>query len=114
MATIEPLRNHIIFQFIEKKRSHMGVKQFEEETDWGLKFVRVDDSTQNPRWGVVTHVGPEVPAEIQPGVRVLIDKLKWTNEIQVGEEFYWRTDYDCLLAVDEDSIPTSSSETAAS
>lgn len=106
MAIIEPLRNHVVFQFEETKVQHMGVSQFKEKTDWGLEFVRVEESAQSPRWGIVTHVGPEVPDVIKPGMRVLIEKLKWTNEMKVGDQYYWRTDSDQILAYDEDHIPS--------
>lgn len=105
MATIKAIRNHVIFQFVDKKTRHMGVSQFEEATDWGFTFVRVDDTTGNPRWGVVKVVGHEVPEDIQPGMAVLIESLKWTNEFEVDGELFWRTDSDSILAIDEDTIP---------
>lgn len=107
MANIKPIRNHIIFQFIEEKVRHMGVAQFKETTDWGFEIVRADESAGKARWVTVKVVGPEVPDDIKPGMSVLVDTLKWTNEFEVDGESYWRTDSDCILAVDENSTPAS-------
>lgn len=103
MAELRAIRNHIIFQFLNKKVKHMDVNQFEETTDWGLTFVRSDDSAGLPRWGVVTSVGPEVPEDIQVGMTVLIDALKWTDGFEFEREWYWRTDSDHILGIREDA-----------
>ena len=102
MAKIRPIKNHVIFQFVEEMVRHMGVAQFEQKTDWGFTFVRVDESTQSPRWGIVTHVGPETDEAIEVGMKVLIENLQWTNEFEVDGQKYWRTDSDHILAIDDD------------
>ncbi len=100
-----PIRNHFIFQFESKRTKHMGVNQFQEETDWGFEFVRVDDTTQSARWVTVLAVGPECDPNVQPGMRVLLDKLMWSEAFEVDGEEYWRSDSDQVLLIDEDTIP---------
>lgn len=107
MAELTAIRNHIIFQFVDGKTKHMGVTQFQEKTEWGLEYVRVDDSTKLPRWGRIICVGPEVSEDLQPGMAVLIEPLAWTNEFDFEGEDYWRTDSDRILGIEEGAIPAS-------
>lgn len=105
MSHLKAIRNHIVFQFVDEEIKHMGVNQFEESTNWGFKYVRVDESTGRARWITVVSVGHEVPEEIQPGMRVLVDNLKWSPGFEHDFETYWRTDSDHILGVDEETIP---------
>ncbi len=105
MATLRPIHNHIIFQFEEEKTKHMGISQFEEKTDWGFTFSNTTDGMETGRWVKVTHVGHEVPDDVKPGMRVCVDKLKWTNDFDFEGEKYWRTDYDNILLIDESVKP---------
>ncbi len=101
MSTLTAIHNHILFQFEDERKQHMGVTQFEESTDWGFKFVRVDDSTQSARWAIVSVVGPECDSEIQPGMRVLVDRLMWSEGFEYEGEMYWRTDSNQIIGVDD-------------
>jgi len=101
---LKPIRNHVLFQFEDPMIKHMGVRQFESRTEWGFAVFSADESAKDARFGLVVAVGPEVPEEIRPGVRILIEPLKWTPAIPFEGEEYWRTDSDCILAVDEDTI----------
>lgn len=105
MTTLRPLRNHIVFTFLSRKTRISGKTAFQEETDWGFRYVNVDQSTGDMRWGIVRFVGPQVPDEIKPGMHILIDSLKWTNEVEFEDEYYSRTDYDQIVAIDEDTVP---------
>jgi hypothetical protein len=105
MATLKPIRNHILFQFEEKQTKHMGIAQFKEETDWGFEYANTTEGMETGRWVTVTHVGHEVPDYIKPGMRVCVDKLKWTNDFEFEGEKYWRTDSDCILLIDETVVP---------
>ena len=104
MAELKAIRNHIIFQMEDNMVKHMGALQFEEKTDWNFTIVRSDDSTSLPRWGIVIKVGNEVPEDIQPGMRILIEPLKWTNYFEFEGEKFWRTDSDAVMGIDEDHI----------
>lgn len=101
MATLKPIHNHIIFQFEQERTKHMGINQFKEKTDWGFEFAETTAGMEEGRWVTVTHVGHEVPEDIKPGMRVCVDKLRWTDGFEFEGETYWRTDYDSILLVDE-------------
>ena len=101
MATLKAIRNHVIFQFEDEHQKHMGIAQFKEKTDWGFEFAETNASMEVGRWVRITHVGHEVPDDIQPGMRVCVDKLCWTNAFEVDGENYWRTDSDSILLIDE-------------
>lgn len=102
---MRPIHNHIIFQFEEGKTKHMGISQFQERTEWGFEYAQTDGSLETGRWVTVTHVGHKVPEEIQPGMRVCVEKLMWSNEFEFEGELYWRTDYDNILMIDESVSP---------
>lgn len=104
MAQLKAIRNHVIFQFEEEKTKHMGISQFKESTDWGFEFATTRDGMETGRWVRVVAVGAEADPDIQPGMRVCVDKLKWTTEFKFEGEYYWRTDSDQILMVEESSI----------
>lgn len=94
--------NHIIFQFEEGEIKHMGISQFKEKTAWGFEFANTLDGMETPRFVRIVAVGPNADATLQPGMRVCVDKLKWTTDFDFEGEKYWRTDSDQILFVDED------------
>jgi hypothetical protein len=100
MAQLKALHNHIIFQFEQGMTRHMGVKQFQEKEDWGLEYVAVDDSTSKPRWVRVIAVGHKCDPVIKPGMRILVENLKWTKEVEFEGELYARTDDSVVLGWD--------------
>lgn len=104
MAQLKAIHNHIVFQF-KDEFSNRDVKQFADKTDWGFEVVRHKDSMETPRWVIVIAVGHEAPEDIQPGMTVLLEPLKWTEAFKFDGESYWRSDADCVLAIDEDTIP---------
>ena len=101
MSKLRAIRNHILFQFEDDYTYHMGVRQFDSKTDWGFSVVRSDESTQDPRWVRIVAVGPKVPEDLKPGMRVLVEPLKWTKAVMFEGEEYARTDSDCILIIDE-------------
>lgn len=96
---IRPLHDGIIFRFNDATVSHDGAqkRQFKESTDWGFEFSNTDDTTQNPRWGTVVSIGPDVK-EVKAGDSVLITALKWTNAFELNGDRHWKTDEDQVLA----------------
>ena len=104
MSKLRAIRNHILFQFEEDYVYHMGAKQFKSTTDWGFEIVRSDESTQEARWVRIVSVGPEADEDLKPGMRVLVEPLKWTRGVTFEGEEYSRTDSDCILLIDE-SVP---------
>lgn len=101
MAHLKAIDNHVIFQFEEEKTKHLGVNQFQEKTNWGFEFAITRDGMEIGRWVRVIAVGPNCDPEIQPGMRVCVDKLKWTTEVQFEGEKYWRTDSEQILLTEE-------------
>jgi hypothetical protein len=104
MTQIKAIRNHVIFQFLDSF-SNRDVKQFAEKTDWGFEVVRHNDSMERGRWVKVVAVGHEADKEIQPGMHVLLEPLKWTQSFDIDGEEYWRSDSSHVLAIDEDTLP---------
>lgn len=100
MAELRAIRNHIIFQFEDEKTQHMGISQFKESTDWGFEYALTTEGMENARWVRVIAVGPDADPDVQPGMRVLLDKLKWTTEFEFEGAKYWRSDTDQVLLLD--------------
>jgi len=109
VASIKPIRDHIIFKFEDDivKKTDMGRtrQQFSETTDWGFEISSYDEGTKQPRWGIVVAIGHKVKENIPLGARILIDALKWTEAAEFNGESIWRTDESCILAIDEDYQP---------
>lgn len=99
---LKPILNHVIFQFEDEKTKHLGVNQFQEKTDWGFEFAITRDGMEMGRWARVIATGPDCDENIQPGMRVCVDKLKWTIEFKHDGNVYWRTDSDQILMIDQD------------
>ena len=102
--TIKAVRKNVLFQFVEES---VAGKRFINSTKSGI-IIHSSDGNQavTPRWGKVTHVGPEVD-ELKVGEYVLIEPGKWTVGFTVRDwhgdpHRYWKTDVDkILLAADE-------------
>lgn len=99
---IRPLHNSILFRFEEEIERGSHTTGFKDKTEGGIYLgVSHERSTSSPRWGTVVSVGNSVKdADIQPGVRICIEALQWTNEVRTGGESFWRTDEDKVLLVD--------------
>lgn len=102
--------NHVIFQFeqeIKRKAvggSDGGIGHFVEKTDWGFTFESLSESADDSRWGIVHSTGPLADKEIQPGMKVLVAPLKWTNAYEYNGEKYWTTNDEWILAIDDDYV----------
>ena len=91
------IRNHIIFEFIDKIDSN---NQFTQTTETGIHIVgHFDSSAKEPRWARVVSTGPTVDEDLcNPGCEVLIENLKWTEGALFEGKKYWRTDDKQVLA----------------
>ena len=86
---------NVIFQFVEDVTS----TRFVNSTSTGLIISSQDtNQTGMPRWGKVTHIGPEV-LDVKVGDYILIEGGKWTTGFTVGSERYWKTDEDVIMAI---------------
>jgi len=85
---IESVRNHIIFQFVEKNL----YGRFINEAASGILISSEDTKQTNyPRWGKVVAVGPD-EIEVSTDDYILIEPGKWTPRFQVDGQDYWKTD----------------------
>jgi co-chaperonin GroES (HSP10) len=104
-ATLTLIRDNIFFQFEEDAVNYRDGKTtqrgFREVTAGGLIVVSPPKSANSARFGIVTHVGPEVKEDIRVGDRILVDALKWTEEVKFEGQGYWMTREEHVIGIDE-------------
>lgn len=95
MTTLKPIKNNIIFSFVDRVNSQ---GQFEKEaTSTGIILqASMDDSAKSPRWGRVEFAGPE--CTVTPGMYVLLPNLRWTSSFTVDGKKMWKTDETQVVA----------------
>lgn len=99
---LRALHDSVVFQFIDELATKNGVPQFLDKTDWGFIIgANIDNGLNKPRLVNVIAVGPDVDEEIKPGMRVLVEPLKWTTGVPFEGQLYWRTINEHILAIDE-------------
>lgn len=93
---IKPIRNHVIFQFVDKVNNKA---QFEpSKTEAGIILSSsFDDSAKIPRWANVIAVGP-LCKKVKPGQQILLPALRWTTAVKFNNENIWRTDEEQVVA----------------
>ena len=97
--TLRPLRNNIIFRFLEKTEGSKGA--FNERTSSGI-IIPLTQSTQKAhRWAEVLAVGPLVDGVV-PGDYILIEALMWMEGVKYDDGKVWKTDDSKVLAVTND------------
>lgn len=92
------IRDHIVFQFIDKIT--IDNRFVRENTETGLYLgASFDESAKTARWAKVLAIGPDADRIfLRPDIEVLIEALKWTeaaNIPNVGK--VWRTDQKQIL-----------------
>lgn len=98
---IEVLEGFILFQFEDDIDGH-NRNSFREKTESGIILQSsFDQSTKQPRWGIVVAIGPKVDEDISVGSKILIDSLKWTKISTFSGENFARTENDHVLAIAE-------------
>jgi hypothetical protein len=107
MSILRPLRNTILFHFLDQTAGAKG--RFLERTK-GSIIIPVLDSVQHKtdRWGKVVSVGPDVVG-VAPGEFILIAALRWTFASEFEGQKVWKTNDNEVIVVtdDEDSTYTS-------
>lgn len=103
--TLRPVLDHIIFIFQDELITAQGVKQFRETTKWGFELTNnYDHNIKQPRWGIVIAVGPDVKEPtIEPGARIFIDALKWTEGVKFEDNLYWMTKEEHIIGIDDET-----------
>jgi co-chaperonin GroES (HSP10) len=105
MTKLKTLHTNLLFRFEDELVTSRGIKQFKQTTEWGFQLgASMDSNTKSPRWGIVVAVGEKIDSDIKPGMRVLVEALKWTEGVSYGSETVWLTNQDYVLAVDDEFV----------
>lgn len=99
MSNIRPLRNNVIFRFLEDTVGTKGA--FIERHSFLI--IPGSNSTQKVhRWVEVIAVGPDCDG-VQPGDYALVEALMWMEGVKLSlDEKVWKTDDSKILAVTND------------
>lgn len=98
---LEPVANHILFQF-EDEIDRNRRSTFKETTDWGFEMKgSVEETTSYGRWAIIIGLGPEVMEDLRIGQKILIEKLMWTKTVDYNGLKFARTDDSHVIAVEE-------------
>ena len=97
MTDIVAQKNHVIFRFVEDIQSG----RFVNATSGGILISSKDTNQSNmPRWGLITHVGPEC-LDAKVGDYALIEPGRWTNGFYVDDVRFWKTDELEIMALSD-------------
>ena len=96
---IEPLRNNIMFQFLDETGGAKG-KFTDRKTEGGIILPTLDSGQKLPRWGKVLAVGPD--ATVQQGEYILVEALMWSYGTEIDGVKMWKTDDSKVLLVTDD------------
>lgn len=95
MAKLNPLRDVILFEFIDETS---GMKRgFTDITKSGIIIPQADTMQKVARWGKVLARGPDSGVEVNQ--YVLVEGLQWTTRTEVDGQVLWKTEDSRILAV---------------
>lgn len=100
MATVRPLGNNVMFQFLDSTGGGKGYFT-DQARESGIILVRSANAQKVHRWGEVLAVGPKVDGLV-PGDFVLVESLMWMEGNVVDGVKMWKTDDSKILAVTND------------
>lgn len=107
MATLHPLKDNIMFQFLDETAGSKG-KFTDRKTESGIVLPTLDSSQKLPRWGRVVAAGPK--SAVKPGEFILIEALMWTYGVELEDQKYWKTeDSKVMMVTDDISLTTKTS-----
>ena len=100
---IKALGDSILFEFLDGASTD---GMFATKLSKSIVVLRDDmDKQAIPRWGRVLAIGSEVGSEIVIGKYILIDSLKWTVGLPIGEgKKIWKTTYEHVSAVSDEEV----------
>ncbi|MBT9138551.1 MAG: hypothetical protein DDT31_01117 [Syntrophomonadaceae bacterium] len=98
MTTIHPLRNNIIFKFLDSTSGSKGA--FTEAPVSRIIIPRTNNTQKVSRWAQVVAAGPN--SEVVPGDFILIEALMWMEGVKLDNDKVWKTDDSKVLAVTKD------------
>ena len=99
MKTILPLRNNILFQFLDETHGAKG-RFTDRKLDSGIIIPTLDSAQKIPRLGKVVAAGPD--AQVVEGELILIESLMWSYGVELDGVKYWKTDDTKILMVTTD------------
>ena len=99
---IKALGNSILFEFVDESRGGMFTPKL---SDTIIIATPTIDKQDDARWGMVIATGPDVGEEIEVGKFILVDSLKWTPGVNVGDgRKVWKTDYSHVSAISDNQV----------
>lgn len=99
MATIRPLKNNVMFRFLDHTGGSKG--RFLDTHRSGIILVPTASSQKVHRWGEVLAVGEKCEG-LAVGDYILIESLMWMEGTEVDGVKMWKTDDSKVLAVTND------------
>lgn len=99
---LKPVGKSILFVFYDET---VGGWFYDKSPIAGLYIPKsVESNATQCRWAKVVAVGKKVE-NIKPQMNILIEPMKWTVGMEHDGVKVWRTVEECIVAIDEDSIP---------
>lgn len=105
---LRPIKNHIIFKFLDEVRNGFFVNQFGYEHII-VPYGNRDDTTQDGRLVEILAVGPDVDERIQVGSIVALEALMWTEGVDFEGQNIWRTDDEQVMMICDSDEPAEES-----
>lgn len=99
MATIKPLKNNVMFRFLDHTGGAKG--RFTDTLGSGIIMVPTITSQKVHRWGEVLALGPDCDG-LNVGDYILIESLMWMEGTKVDGVRMWKTDDTKVLIVTND------------
>jgi hypothetical protein len=94
---VQPFENNVFFQFVDDTTN----TKFANSTTAGILIAHSSNAQSDiPRWGKITHIGPDVK-DVKVSEYVLIEPGMWTTAFKLGDERYWKTDEDQLICASD-------------
>ena len=104
METITPINDQIAFEFLDDTTKG----KFNEKSGGGILLVQhAHKQVDYCRWARVKVIGPDVK-NVSVGDIVLIQNLRWSNQFMIGEDKYWLTAENEIIATwdDPNNLPS--------
>jgi co-chaperonin GroES (HSP10) len=99
MAIIKPLKNNVMFAFLDSTGGSKG-RFTPRSTASGIILVPSLADQKKARWGEVLAAGPD--ADVSVGDFILVEALMWMEGTEVDGVKMWKTDDTKILVVTDD------------
>lgn len=99
---LNPVDTDILFEFTDHVTS---LGYFREKTKGGIIMaesqITAASNSQHAKTAIVKHIGPNCEV-VKPGMKVIIEPLKWTPQFEIAGKTMWKTNEQYILAIVED------------